>query len=225
MPKFIAVIPARGGSKRFPGKNITSLDGRPLIAHSIRYVQKHGPDIPIYVSSDDSRIISVARSYHARIIKRPCDLAGDHVTTAAVLRHAVETLESEIDFDYVILLQATNPLRPTGLLTNAVTIMQTGMYDSLMTVTPSDRKLGKIIDGRFVPWNYNYGQRSQDMEPLYYENGLLYIAHRKLLLNERFVGETMYPMIVDHPYGTVDIDTEQDLRYAEFILKTYYHHE
>ena len=74
------------------------------------------------------------------------------------------------------------------------------------------------MENQFIPWNYQYGQRSQDMEPLYYENGLLYISKKETILQGAIIGEKMYPMIVDHLYGTIDIDTIDDLKYAEFIM-------
>ena len=91
----------------------------------------------------------------------------------------------------------------------------------MFTVNRSTRKLGKIIDNKFVPWNYHFGQRSQDLDPLFYENGLLYITRKDLLLQEIIEGPTAYPFIVDHPFGEVDIDTKEDFSYAEFMLNQY----
>jgi len=88
-----------------------------------------------------------------------------------------------------------------------------------MTVSRNKDKLGKIIDDKFVPFNYKMGQRSQNLEPLYVENGLIYIAKTALILEEKILGENNYPFIVDHPYAKVDIDTIEDLKFAEFILE------
>ena len=138
------------------------------------------------------------------------------------MKHAVQYLmDKGFEFDYVVLLQATNPLRPKNLLNEAIEIIEKGGYSSLFTVSRSEKKLGKIIDGKFVPWNYTFGMRSQDMEPLFYENGLLYITSKELLLQEIIEGKDAYPMVVDHPYGEVDIDTVEDFLYAEFILNQY----
>lgn len=216
---FIVIIPARGGSKRFPGKNIYPLNGKPLIAYSIEYVKNFYAQMDIYVSTDSDSISAVANQYGAKIIHRPSELAGDYVSTVTTLKHAVqELIKNNINFDYVILLQPTNPLRPKTLLQDAITIMQTGKYDSLMTISPSDKKFGKIKDNCFLPWNYQYGQRSQDLEPLYYENGLLYISKCEIVLDGLIIGKNMYPMIVDHLYATIDIDSIDDLNYAEFLL-------
>jgi N-acylneuraminate cytidylyltransferase len=220
MNKFVVVIPARGGSKRFPDKNIYPLDGKPLIAYSINYAKAYDDTLDVYVSTDSQRIADVSRDFGAKIIQRPPELAEDHVSTAAALQHfAYELTKAQIEFDYVILLQPTNPLRPDDLLKDAIEIINSGQHDSLMTVSPSYLKFGKIIEDRFIPWNYQYGQRSQDLKPLYYENGLLYISKKELILKGSIIGEKMYPMIIDNLYGTIDIDTIDDLKYAEFIMR------
>ena len=75
-----------------------------------------------------------------------------------------------------------------------------------------------LIEGSFIPYNYKIGQRSQDLEPLYYENGLLYITKASLILEGKIVGENNFPFIVDHPFAKVDIDSKEDLEYAEYLL-------
>jgi len=220
--KYIAIIPARGGSKRFPGKNTHILNGIPLICHSIEFSLRNTHILGTYVSTDAEDIKSISKLAGAEIINRPEELAGDHATTASAMRHAVQYLiDKGVEFDYVVLLQATNPLRPKSLLKDAIDIIEKGNNDSLFTVNRSEKKLGKIIDGKFVPWNYKFGMRSQDMDPLYYENGLLYITSKELLLKEIIEGPTAYPMIVDHPFGEVDIDTIEDFHYAEYMINQY----
>lgn len=220
--KYITVIPARGGSKRFPGKNTHVLNGSPLICHSIEYSLKNPKVNGTYVSTDAEDIKAISRVAGAEIIDRPEELAGDYATSASVMKHAVEYLTAKgVEFDYVILLQATNPLRPKGLLDEALEIMETGKYQSLFTVSRSEKKLGKIIEGRFTPWNYTFGMRSQDLDPLYYENGLLYITSKELLLQEIIEGQDAYPLVVEHPFGEVDIDTKEDFEYAKFMLNLY----
>ena len=220
--KYITIIPARGGSKRFPRKNIHLLKDSPLINYSIEYSRNNMNISETYVSTDSMEIKLISKSAGAKLIDRPDDLSGDYITSAAVLRHAVEYLvEQGQEFDYVVLLQATNPLRPKNLLDEAIRVIEEGNYDSLFTVSRSYMKLGKITNGNFLPWNYKLGMRSQDMEPLYYENGLLYITSKKLLLQEVIVGQDAYPFIVDHPFAAVDIDTKEDFEYANFILNLY----
>ena len=90
-----------------------------------------------------------------------------------------------------------------------------------MTVSRSDLKLGRIQDNPFIPWNYHFGQRSQDLEPLYYENGLLYVSSKELLLQGKIVSEQAYPLVVEHVFGEIDIDTREDLEYAEYTARRY----
>lgn len=221
--KYIAIIPARGGSKRFTGKNIHMLCGKPLIAYSIEYAKECEQVEDVYVSTDSKEIAEVSLQYAAKMMERPDGLAGDFVPTVDVLKDVIERLEKQgVEFDAVVLLQPTNPLRPKALIYEAIQKMEEGKNDSLCTVNRSDKKLGKIIDEKFVPWNYTFGQRSQDLEPLYYENGLLYIIRKELLLQGRILGDSMYPMVVEHMFGTVDIDTREDMDYAEFIMQHYH---
>ncbi len=222
MLKYITIIPARGGSKRFPGKNTHILNGSPLICHSIEYSLRNSKVSGTYVSTDAQDIKVISRDAGAEIIDRPDELSGDYATSASVMKHAVEYLMAKgVEFDYVILLQATNPLRPQKLLDEAIGIIEKTGATSLFTVSRSEKKLGKIIDGKYVPWNYTFGTRSQDMDPLYYENGLLYITSKELLLQEIIEGQDAYPLVVNHPFGEVDIDTREDFEYAKFILSQY----
>lgn len=220
--KYVLLIPARGESKRFPGKNLYPLCGKPLLAHSILYSQRVLPDTEVYVSTDSEEIAAVAREYGAGVIERPAELSGDLSTSDSALQHAaIELLSQGKEFDYMILLQATNPLRPEGMMEEALQVIESGKYDSLFSVTPLVRKLGRLVDGKFVPWNFVFGQRSQDMEPLYFENGLLYISHRDLILNGRIRGDSLYSLIVDHPFGSLDIDIREDFDLVEYYNLKY----
>ncbi len=214
--KSIAIIPARGGSKRLPGKNILPLGDIPLLAHSILEAQRHEFIDAVYVSTDDRQIKEVALRYGAQVIDRPAAISGDTEPTVTALKHVVEILGFE---GTVFLLQPTNPLRPANLLQEAFLIFQQTQSDSLMTVSRNHHKLGKIIDDNFVPFNYQIGQRSQDLEPLYYENGLLYLMKSDLLLQEKIMGNRAFPFIVDHPFASVDIDTQSDFDLATCLYK------
>lgn len=217
--KYITVIPARGGSKRLPDKNIYPLNNKPLIAYSIEYSRQCSQIDGTYVSSDSDLILNIAADYSAVPLKRPDELSGDYVSTATVLQSVTKYLSDQsIGFNYVVLLQPTNPLRPSELLNEAIRLIEENHYDSIITVSLSDKKLGKIINHKFIPWNYQPGQRSQDMDPLYYENGLLYISKKELLLEGRIVGDNMYPLVVSHTFGDVDIDTIEDMQYAEYLI-------
>lgn len=215
--KTIAIIPARGGSKRLPGKNLLPLGGIPLLGHSILYAQKQDCIGDVYVSTDDDAIAAVALQFGAKVIRRPEVLSGDFEPTVSALRHVLESITETVDD--IILLQATNPLRPENLLKEAYQIYTSGNHESLFTVTRNHHKLGRIVADKYVPFNYIPGQRSQDLEPLYFENGLLYICKANLIMKDCIISAEAFPMIVDHPFALIDIDTAADLDYATDVYK------
>jgi N-acylneuraminate cytidylyltransferase len=216
--KTVAIIPARGGSKRLLNKNVLYLGGIPLLAHSILYAQANCNLIDeIYVSTDDETIKKIALEYGAKVIDRPESLSGDKNPTVTAMQHILENVAHTIE--NVILLQATNPLRPENLLQEAFEIYQKENYDSLFTVTRNHQKLGKILNNCFIPFNYEIGQRSQDLEHLYFENGLLYISKAKLIMRDKIISEKGYPFEVNHIFANVDIDTQEELDYAEYLIK------
>lgn len=215
--KTIAIIPARGGSKRLPGKNILPLGGLPLLAHSILYAKANSDIVDeVYVSTDDDQIKEVALVYGAKVIDRPASISGDLEPTISSLQHVLKTIDSDVE--NVVLLQPTNPLRPVNLLTQCFQKYIEDNLGSLFTVSQNHHKLGKINNGTFVPFNYEIGQRSQDLEPLFFENGLLYISKSKLILEGKIISENAVPYIVNHLFANVDIDTKEDFEYAEYLL-------
>lgn len=214
--KTIAIIPARGGSKRLPGKNTMLLGGIPLLAHSILFAQQQDAITAVYVSTDDASIKEVALHYGAQVIDRPSELSGDLEPTVSALKHVLESLTEKVDT--VVVLQPTNPLRPVNLFQEAWQVFTKNQVASLFTVSQSHQKLGKIKEAVFIPFNYKPGQRSQDLEPLYYENGLLYIASAQAILNNEIITKDAFPFVVDHPFARVDIDTQDDFDYAVFLL-------
>lgn len=214
--KTIAIIPARGGSKRLPQKNIKLLGGIPLIAHSILYAQASDIINEIYVSTDDDEIKNTALQFGAKVIDRPKSLSGDLEPTVSALKNVLEQIDEAIE--NVILLQPTNPLRPESLLKEAFKYYQEKNRDSLFTVTVNHQKFGKIQNEKFIPFNYEIGQRSQDLEPLFYENGLLYISKSKLILEDKIISENAFPFIIDSIFAKIDIDTQEDFDYAEYLF-------
>lgn len=215
--KTIAIIPARGGSKRLPNKNTLLLDGMPLLVHSILYAKKNAEIIDaIYVTTNDPEIKNLALKYGVKVIDRPDILSGDNEPTVTALMHVLETIV--IPVENVILLQPTNPLRPIDLLKECYEAFQKNQVDSLFTVSRNHQKLGKINNNKFVPFNYEIGQRSQDLEPLFYENGLLYITKAKTIMDNKIISENAYPFLVNHVFASVDIDTQDDFDFAEYLL-------
>jgi CMP-N-acetylneuraminic acid synthetase len=216
--KTIAIIPARGGSKRLPNKNNLLFGGIPLIAHSILFAQKHKDIIDeIYVSTNDEAIKKIAIQYGAHVIDRPEHLSGDLEPTITAIQHALTTISYAVDS--LVLLQPTNPLRPENLLKEAFESYQMSDSDSLFTVTRNHQKLGKITNNFFEPYNYVIGQRSQDLEPLYFENGLLYISNGRLIKEGKIISENSIPYEVNHIFASIDIDTQDDFDYAEYLYQ------
>ncbi|RXG12326.1 cytidylyltransferase domain-containing protein [Leeuwenhoekiella aestuarii] len=216
MNNFLVLIPARAGSQRLPDKNLRNLEGKPLIGYSIEYAKENDFE-DIVITSNDPRVLDYAVKRRVQTVERPDALAGDEEPVFTAIQHAVSQLQKQ--YDAVILLQPTNPLRPKGLLKEAIAIFEQEACDSLMTVSRNEHKLGTISNNRFTPYNYKMGQRSQDLEPLYYENGLLYIFKTELLKEGKLLGEKNYPLIVDHPFAEIDIDTEADFKKAELYMK------
>ena len=219
MNKNVVIIPARGGSKRLPGKNKRLLNGKPLIAYSIEYAFMNKTIIDeVIVSTDDADIKKIAIEYGATIIDRPASLSGDVEPTVSALNYTLGQFDSVID--YVFLLQPTNPLRPPSLLSDCFQELQNRKdYDSCFTVTKLEHKLGKLSNNKFTPFNYQFGERSQDIDPLYFENGLLYITHADAIRNNQIITENHFCVEVNHIFSNIDIDTEQDFQMAESLIK------
>lgn len=216
--KTLIIIPARAGSKRLPGKNMMDFDGQPLIGHSIDYALLHkSATVDIVVSSDAPQILEYAKEKGVMTLQRPEHLASDTASTASVLQHAVQTLPD--DYVQVVLLQVTNPLRPKHLLQKALTVFTSQHLTSLCCISPLDKKFGVCRNGNFLPKNYSFGERSQDVEPLFFENGLLYITSVDAIREGIIITKDNVGYILDHPYAQVDIDTQSDFDYALFLKR------
>ena len=140
--KTIAIIPARGNSKRLPNKNIKLLGCIPLMVHSINYAKQNDFIDAIYVTTDDKEIKDVALQHGALVIDRPKELSGDLEPTVTALKHVLEAIKQDVE--NVVLLQPTNPLRPKHLLAEAFQLFLEKKYDSLFTVTRNHQKFGTI---------------------------------------------------------------------------------
>lgn len=222
--KYAAIIPARGGSKRLPGKNIKLFCGKPLICYSIIAAAKAIGINNVFVTTDDEKIAVVAKEYGATVIMRPAELASDIATTTSALQHVLSRLQANEYPDAVITLQPTNPLRKADLVKDVIKIFeqQKESVDSVITVSENKCKLGKIENGLFQPVSYSLEQRSQDLSKLYFENGLLYITHSEVIQKKESVfGEKIYPFITEDLFGEVDIDTQLDFELGEMIFDKY----
>ena len=218
MNKIIAIIPARGGSKRLPNKNTLLLGGIPLLAHSILYAQANSAIIDeVFVTTNDKEIKKVALQLGAKVIDRPDAISGDLEPTITALQHVMSSLDFEVE--NCVVLQPTNPLRPKNLLHDCFQKYQELKIESLFTVTRNHQKFGTISNNKFSPFNYKIGQRSQDLEPLFFENGLLYITNSKSIKKGEIITENAFPFVTNHIFAQVDIDTQEDFDYAEYLFK------
>jgi CMP-N,N'-diacetyllegionaminic acid synthase len=224
--KILALITARGGSKRLPGKNIKLLGGQPLIAWSIG-VAKNIPDIcDILVTTDDEGIAGVARSFGALVPwLRPANLANDTASSVDVALHALNWYENENGkVDGLLLLQPTSPFRTRETVLRGVTVFRENKGQSVLGVSPAkshpmwcfsvnDQIMQPFMDGGGLHL------RSQDLPPAYEVNGAFYlIAPDQLRATSSFYGEGVIPLIMDEPKESIDIDTEWDFLCAEALV-------
>lgn len=218
--KYKVIIPARANSKRLPGKNMKLLGNKPLIEHSIDCALNNFKADEIWVNSDDQEVIAFAKNIGINTFLRPNELATDFTSTVEVLKHHVKHFKKQnIICDAIILLQPTNPFREDSLLKEAMSSFEKSKRNSLATFSFLEKKLGKIENGFFKPTNYIPGQRSQDIEKNFYENGLLYITKCKSILLGKIITEDVFPIVCDKIESSVDIDYLEDFIYAELLLK------
>lgn len=219
--KSLAFIPARGGSKRLPGKNIKLFGGFPLIYYSIAFAQYNG-FTRIIVSTDDEDIATLSRSFGAEVLMRPSVLSSDTATTAAAALHCLDSQrESGFEPDVFITLQPTNPLRPKQLYDLAIAEFLTTSYDSVISVGLNKRKFGAIQNGLYTPRNYDLGERSQEMNQLYFESGLLYLTKPSVIKTGDIFGKKIKSILTPEPFSAVDIDDEFDFTLGELLLNRY----
>jgi CMP-N-acetylneuraminic acid synthetase len=228
--KILALIPARGGSKGVPRKNIRLVGGKPLIAYSIETAIRAGHLFHnILVSTDDEEIGDISRQYGAEVpFLRPADLGGDRIPMLPVIRHAVQFVESrdQIKLDWVFLLQPTAPFRTAEDLENAVALALQGGCDSVISVvqvfSTHPILMKRIENNVLLPFcmEEKEGTRRQDYQPpAYMRNGAIYLSKRDVLINEDSIwGKTIRPYIMPEE-RSVNIDSELDLKLADFMLQ------
>ena len=217
----LGLIPARGGSKGVPRKNIRELAGIPLITHSIQAARDATAIDSVVVSTDDEEIAEVAESHGARVpFMRPPELATDEAPTAPVITHALETLHDAGEaYDAFVLLQPTSPLRTATDIDEAYSLYNDSESDSVISVYPTYDTRWKRTPGGAKKLNYtDADKRRQDRDPEYVINGAIYVTDVKQFFQteKTITGTTkMYEMTERE---SVDIDTPFDLWLAEQIL-------
>lgn len=219
--EIVAIIPARGGSKGVPRKNVLPIANKPLIAHSIEDAQEAKLIDRIYVTTDDSEIAYVSRNYGAEVIQRPAELASDTASSESALIHALTEIEKAgVNPELIVFLQCTSPLRSGTDIDRAIHQLRLENADSLLSVSPTHRFLWHNINGIAESINYDYRQRSrrQDMDPQYMENGSIYIFKPWVLkmLNNRLGGKiSCFIMSEEQSH---EIDSLEDFQYLKFLI-------
>lgn len=227
-PYIISIIPARGGSKRLPGKNLKPLAGRSLLAWSI-HQSLATPGISRHlVSTDDPAIAEEAEAQGAEVIRRPEQLATDTASTLSVCQHALQSVEQDgRPVDFVVLLQPTSPFRRNGDVEAAIQRMLTENADALVAVSKSKfgpewtlREEGGALQFAFP--NGFESIRTQDQAAFFHPNGYLYIYSRQCLLgamNYAWGAKTL-SFEVPEPFD-LDIDSPNDYLIAKAIANGY----
>lgn len=220
---FLAIIPARGGSKRLPGKNTLPLAKKPLITWTIEAALESSYIDMAIVSSDEQEILDLAKESGAVSLVRPSHLATDEASTLDALNHVIDSVERE--YDYIVLLQATSPLRTTRHINEAIELLIDKNADSIVSlseanhnplwtnVLPEDGCMKGFLRDDVI------GKRSQDLDTYYQLNGAIYIVDAgKFKSFNSLLFDKSYAYIMPQE-ASIDIDTMYDYICAEAIIK------
>lgn len=222
---IVAIIPARGGSKGLPQKNLAECGGKPLIAWSIEHALDSDMVDEVYVTSDNQSILETASNYGARTIQRPAELATDDSSSEDALIHAIKEIRSRgVDVDLVVFLQATSPLRDSSDLDKAIAKLERDKLDSLFSVSPIDDFFVWVESAggpRALNHDPAFRKRRQELPTKYLENGSFYIFYAEQFLSKknRLHGAIgMFPM---EKHKTQQIDDQTDLIICRALLKEF----
>tara|TARA_B100000029_G_scaffold514404_1_gene617080 strand:- start:1263 stop:1979 length:717 start_codon:yes stop_codon:yes gene_type:complete len=228
--KILAIIPARGGSKSVPGKNIRELNGKPLIAYTIESAKKIKDKFHrIIVSTDDEKIAEISKTYGADVpFIRPSDLATDKTPTYPVLQHAVHFVENQdsINIDLIMLLQPTAPFRTTEDILNCLKLSQTSNTDSVISVVQVFSHhpilMKKIEKNRLTHFSIEEKEgtpRQLYKPPAYMRNGAIYLTKRDTLIEKNSIwGDSITPYIMPQERSH-NIDDEIDFITSELVMR------
>jgi CMP-N-acetylneuraminic acid synthetase len=221
----IAIIPARGGSKGIPRKNIKLLGGKPLIAYNIEEALKAPSINRLVVSTDDDEIADISMSYGAEVVMRPKEISGDMATSESALVHVLNTLSEKEGYnpDLLVFLQCTSPLTSSEDMEGTIQTLIRENADTALTVTDFDYFLwGKDLNGEAIALNHDKTirlNRQQRRGEQFLETGAVYVMRVKEFLERefRFFGKTVF--YVTPMERVLEIDEEIDFVKAEFIIR------
>lgn len=225
--KILGVIPARGGSKSIPQKNIKLLGDKPLIAYAIDAGERSKYITDCVVSTDSEEIRETALSWGGSApFLRPPELATDTALAIPTIQHAVREMETRnsVQYDYVIMLQPTSPLRTADHIDTALAALIESDADSTISVVGVDNwhpmKMKKIQDGFLVDYEKPFVENPprQKLPPVYMVNGALYATKRNVFMRHNtFQGTHCIPYVMEAAVS-VNIDTESDFVLAEYYM-------
>lgn len=228
MVEILAIIPARGGSKRLPGKNIMDFCGKPLIAWTIEAAKNSKFVTRVIVSTEDKNIAAVARKFGAEVpFIRPAELASDNATTLSVVEHCLSFLKKKQKYvpDFICLLQPTAPLRSSKHIDEAIKLLIAKKADACVSVAENkvNPYYSNIIDKNKMFRYYIKKSRfdfdaKPDSQKTYMLNGAIYVIKPKVLLKEKTFQPRKTAAYVMSEQDSVDIDNEYDFKIAEFIM-------
>jgi CMP-N-acetylneuraminic acid synthetase len=223
----LAVVPARGGSRGVPRKNIRLLGPHPLLAYTIAAGRASARVTDLVVSTEDGEIADVARTYGAEVVERPAELATDEAPTAPVIQHAIERVEHATGrtYDYVLTLQPTTPFRRGWDIDAAVDVLEAtpnpeASVTSVVRIYDAHPERVKRLDGeRLLPYiaGEDRPTRRQDLPPAYLRNGAIYLSHRHTVLAGSVWGNPEIPYEMP-PERSVNIDEPLDFLLAEAVV-------
>lgn len=222
---IVTIIPARGGSKGIPNKNIISFCGRPLLAWSILQARACSRVSSVWVTSDSQEILDIAQYYGASPILRPPSISGDMATSESAWAHALEYIEStQTKVDIVVALQATSPLRSSDDIGNSITLLLDKSADSLLSVVEiEDFFMWHLSNESPESINYDYRFRKprQLIDKKYLENGSIYLFKPDILKMQgnRLGGKIV--MFVMDKYKMFQIDSHEDFELCSNLMSAF----
>lgn len=225
---IMSIIPARGGSKGVPRKNIKLLNGKPLIYYSIEASNSCKFIDRTFVSTEDDEISEISNKLGSEVIKRPLDLASDTSSSIDVIFHFLDFLEDNIFLpEMFVLLQPTSPLRTSNDIYKAIELFKLNDCDSLVSVCELNHQslLNFSLDNGYLVQNNNdnfFNSRRQDMPTYYALNGAIYITTPNFIRkNKSFYGDKTIPYLMPKE-RSIDLDTPLDFKIVDYLLRCEY---